>query len=129
MSWWNPPTFYSFFCFCIWIKGFAAAFVETAEHLVIFQTQYLDADDQSFKSAHEQVPEDHARSSSGGPLSAPAKHQDHFHDGRVADSESADTDKGDGVGKVAQQSLEQFKKSLYTGTSPFLLPSCPPVSG
>ena len=35
----------------------AAAFVKPAEHLVIFQTEHLNAHDQSLKPAYKQVAE------------------------------------------------------------------------
>jgi len=69
----------------------AAALVEAAEHLVVFQTQYLNAHDQSFKSAHEQVAEDYSQPVRVPALSA-GQLQYHFHDGRMADGKSADTD-------------------------------------
>ena len=33
----------------------SASFVETAEHLIIFQTEYLNSYDQAFHTAYEQV--------------------------------------------------------------------------
>ena len=78
--------------FGIRIKRVAASFIEPAEHLIVFQTEYLDADDQTLESAYEQVSGDDA-----DPVRVSAfctcKLQDHFHDGRVADSKGADTDK------------------------------------
>ena len=37
----------------------AGTFVETAEHLIVFQTEYLNSDDQTLHTADEQVSEDH----------------------------------------------------------------------
>ena len=71
-----------------------AAFVEAAEHLVVFQTEYLNADDESLESAHEQVAEDNADPVGVAALRA-CKLQDYFHDRRMADSKCADTDKRD----------------------------------
>ena len=48
------------FLFSIWIECTSASFVETAEHLIIFQTKYLNTYDQSFESAYEQVAEDYS---------------------------------------------------------------------
>ena len=74
----------------------AAALVETAEHFVIFQTQYLDADDQPFESADEQIAEDYADPVGIAALRAGELQYD-LDEGRVADSECTDTDEGDRV--------------------------------
>ena len=69
----------------------AAAFVKTAEHFIIFQSQHLDADDQSLKSADKEVAEDHT-----DPVGITAfrscQLQHHFHDGGMADGKRPDTD-------------------------------------
>ena len=70
----------------------SAAFIEAAEHLVIFETEYLYADDQSLKTTDEQVAEDHA-DPVGMPALRSCKLQDDFHDGRMADRKCSDTDK------------------------------------
>ena len=38
----------------------SASLVEAAEHLVVFQTENLDSDDQALESTHEQVARDYA---------------------------------------------------------------------
>ena len=69
----------------------AAAFVETAEHLVIFQSENLDADDESLEGTYEQVSGDHSDPVGISALRARKLEHD-FHNGRVADCEGADTD-------------------------------------
>ena len=78
----------------------SAAFVEAAEHFVIFQTEYLDPDDQAFEPADEQVSEDHADPVGMSALRA-GELQNHFHDRGVADGKSADTDERDRIREVA----------------------------
>ena len=42
-----------------WLEFPSASFIEPAEHLIVFQTEYLNSDDQTFHTADEQVSEDH----------------------------------------------------------------------
>src|SRR5699024_10880495 len=95
------------------------AFVETAEHFVIFQTQYLDTDDQSLETADEQVAEDYADPVRMAALCT-CKLQHHFHNSGVADCKRSDTDEGARIGEVTQQRLEHLKESFYEEHCPAL---------
>ena len=90
----------------------SAAFVETAEHFVIFQTEYLDTYDQALHSAYEKVSEDNDDPVRTAVLCA-CKHKHNLHHSCVADCKSADTHEGECIGKVAQDNLEQFEDTLY----------------
>ena len=68
-----------------------AAFVETAEHLIIFQTENLDAYDESLESAYKEVSENHAQPVGMTALGA-CKLKYDLHDRSVAYCESAYTD-------------------------------------
>ena len=90
----------------------SAALVKTAEHFVIFQTEYLDTYDQALHSAYKQVSENDDDPVWTAVLRT-RKHKYNFHHGCVADCKSADTHEGECIGKVAQDNLEQFKDTLY----------------
>ena len=84
------------FLFSIWIECTSVSFVETAEHLIIFQTKYLNTYDQSFESAYEQVAEDYSEPVRISAFSA-GQLKYYFHDSGMADSKCTDTDKGNSV--------------------------------
>ena len=92
------PWLFVFSFFCVRVKCTAAATVETAEHFVIFQTEYLDADDQSFKSADEQIAENNTDPVRMSALCT-CQLQYHFHDGCMADGKCTDTHIRNGIGK------------------------------
>ena len=79
--------------------------VESTEHFIIFQTKNLNSDDQSFHTTHEQVTE-YNDNPVRITLFDTGKHQYNFHHCSMTDSESTDTDKGQGVGEVAEQCLK-----------------------
>src|SRR5699024_12056322 len=60
----------------------SAALVKAAEHLIIFQTQYLDSHDQSFQSADYDI-SDHQNNPVRRPFLCTRKHQHHLHDGSM----------------------------------------------
>ena len=70
--------------FFLVFKFTAAAIVETAEHFIIFQTEDLDSNDQSFESTDEQVAESNTIQF-GMPAFCTGQLQYHFHDGCMAD--------------------------------------------
>ncbi len=89
----------------------AAAFVKTAEHFVVFQTEYLDTYDQALHTAYKQVSENDTIQL--GFRFCACKHEYDFHHGCVADCESSDTHEGKCIGEVAQDNFKQFKNTLY----------------
>ena len=90
----------------------SAALVKTAEHFVIFQTEYLDTYDQALHSAYKQVSENDDDPVRTAVLCA-CKHKYNLHHSCVADCKSTDTHEGECIGKLAQDNLEQFKDTLY----------------
>ena len=76
-----------------WCEWMSFAFIETAEHFVVFQTKYLDTNDQTLHCTYKNVtkydndPVDVSGFGSG-------KHQDYFHHSCVADGFS---DPGSGI--------------------------------
>src|SRR5699024_3929507 len=89
----------------------AATFVIAAEQFIVFQTEHLDAHDQSFKTADKQIAEDHSEPVWTAALCSGELQHD-FHDRCVADCKCTDTDERDRVGKVAQQGLKHLEEAL-----------------
>ncbi len=90
----------------------AAAFVEAAEHLIIFQTEYLDTYDQALHCAYESIAQHDDQPVDAAPALSARQHEHNAHHGCMADSKCADTDEGKGVGEITQHDLEQFKEAL-----------------
>ena len=103
------------FCLCffsIWFEFSSGSTIETAEYLVIFQTKYLDTNDQALHSQTNRFPKI-ITSQLRTACFCTCQHQDNTHHGSMADSESTDTDKGQGIGEITKHNFEQFKESLY----------------
>ena len=90
----------------------AASLVETAEHLIVLQTEHLDAHNQALHGADKQVSQHDDEPVDAAALSGASQHQHHLHHGRVAHRKGADTDEGEGVGEVAEHHLEELEKAL-----------------
>ena len=89
----------------------SASFVETAEHLVIFKSEYLDTNDQALKTAYENISKNDCYPVRVSILCT-CQHQYNLHHSCMADCISSDTHKGKRVGEVAQKDLEHLEKSL-----------------
>ena len=79
----------------------SGSLVETAEQLVVLQTQNLDTYDQALHGAYKGVAQYDNQPVSGGSVFEARQHQHNLHHSRVADCERADTDEGQGVGEEA----------------------------
>ena len=95
-----------------WLEFPPGSFVEPAEHLIVFQTQYLNSHNQAFQTAHHDI-SDHKPDDIGASVRSSGEHKDHFHDRRVAYREGSDTHIGKRIGEIAQHGLEQLEESLY----------------
>ena len=90
----------------------AVACIKAAEYLVVFQTQYLDADDQALHGTYEQVAQNDHDPVGASSVGRSRQHHDNLHHRRVADCESADTQEGKSVGQIAEQYLEKLEEAL-----------------
>ena len=99
-------------------KGTAITVKESAEHLIEFKTQHLDAYQKAFQTHNKGV-----ANYDNQYITNPAGHfcqcEHHNHHTGVNQDKRPNTQEGNGVAGIAQQKFKHFEKVLHNKLAPF----------